>query len=323
MDFLKKSLEYLLVFWFIITLNFFIPRLMPGDPFTFLSSEEGDVHASYSEEQIEMYKAYYGMDKPLGDQYKDYMVNLCKGNIGYSIYYNKPVGTMLVSRMKWTLGIVSVSIILSSLIGTVIGAISAWNRKNWIDRFIYSGMIILSEIPAFLIALLLLFTLAAQTGLFPLSGGITVFGHYNSIFDKILDIIHHALLPSLTLVISQMGGYYLLARNSMITVISKDYMKTAQAKGLKNTTIIFKHALKNAILPVITRIFLSLGSVMSGAILVENVFNYPGLGRLMREAVMVRDYTLIQGIFLLITVLVLLMNFLADVVYKKIDPRVN
>jgi peptide/nickel transport system permease protein len=323
MRYIGRICEYIMVFLIIVSLNFIIPRLMPGDPFTFLSSEEGGVHNTYTDEQIEKYKAYYGLDKPIAYQYKDYISNLFRGNLGYSIYYNDTVVSVILKRLGWTVGIVVISIVLSSLLGIFIGAVSAWHRNNGIDKIIYSIMIIFSEIPSFLIAMLLLFVLAAGAGLFPLSGAITVFGQYENTFEKIMDIVHHGFLPVLALVLSQTGGYYLLARNSMMTVLSKDYMLTAEAKGLDNRRIVFRHGLKNAILPVITRIFLNLGSVFGGAILVENVFNYPGVGRLMREAVMVRDYILIQGIFLFVSVLVLTMNFLADIVYKKMDPRVN
>ena len=323
MYYFERLAEYILVFIIIISLNFLIPRLMPGDPFTFLSSDEGSVHSSYSDEQIEKYKAYYGLDKPLLQQYIDYISNLFRGNLGYSIYFNDTVVSIISKRVVWTVGIVFVSIVISSILGVFLGAFSAWHRNNWIDKIIYSIMIIFSEIPSFLIAMLLLFVLAAGTGLFPLSGGITVFGQYENVFENIMDIVHHGFLPVLALLLCQTGGYYLLSRNSMMTVLSKDYMLTAEAKGLEDRRIIFRHGLKNAILPVITRIFMNLGTVFGGAILVENVFNYPGVGRLMRQAVMVRDYVLIQGIFLNVCILVLTMNFLADIVYRKMDPRVN
>lgn len=322
MDFLKRFFEYLILFLLIITLNFFIPRLMPGDPFTFLSSDEDSIHHTYTQKQIEMYKAYYGMDKPISEQYIQYISNLIHGNLGYSIYYNDSVSSIIYKRARWTLSITLISLLISTLTGLILGSISAWNRNNWVDKTLYPIMIVLSEIPSFLIAILLLFTLAANTHLFPLSGGITVFGEYENNFEKFLDVLHHSLLPILSLVLSQLGGFYLLTRNSMLTVISKDYMRTASAKGLSSKRIAFRHGLKNAILPVLTKAFLSLGSVLGGSILVENVFNYPGIGRLMKEAVMVRDYSLIQGIFLFVTFFVLTMNLLADIVYKKIDPRV-
>ena len=323
MHFFKRLFEYILVFFIIVSLNFLIPRLMPGDPFTFLSSDEGSVHSSYTDEQIAKYKSYYGLDKPLSQQYRDYMINLFRGNLGYSIYFNDTVVSIISKRVVWTIGIVAVSIVISSILGVFLGAFSAWHRNNRIDNIIYSIMITFSEIPSFLIAMLLLFVLAAGTGLFPLSGGITVFGQYDSSFQRIMDIIHHGFLPVLALVLSHTAGYYLLSSNSMITVLSKDYMLTAESKGLEDRRIIFRHGLKNAILPVVTRIFMNLGTVFGGAIIVENVFNYPGVGRLMRQAVMVRDYVLIQGIFLNVCILVLTMNFLADIVYRKLDPRVN
>ena len=296
---------------------------MPGDPFTFLSSEEGGVHQNYTDEQIQEYKAYYGMDKPLYQQYKDYLGNLISGDLGYSIYYNDSVMRIVLNRAKWTLGITLSSLLISTLIGSILGSLSAWYRNSILDKSLYPLMILLSEIPSFLIAILLLFTLAAKIAFFPLSGGITVFAEYENGFRKFLDIVRHGILPTLSLVLSQLGGFYLLARNSMISVMSKDYMRTAQAKGLTSRRIVLRHGLKNSMLPIITRVFMSLGSVLGGAILVENVFNYPGLGRLMREAVSVRDYVLIQGIFLIVAFLVLTMNFLADVFYKKIDPRVT
>lgn len=325
---MKKSLktrliEYTITFLFILSFNFFIPRLMPGDPFTFISSEAGDITITYTEDEINRYKEYYGLDEPLYIQYANYLADTFTGNFGYSIYYHENVLDIIIKRMWWTIGLVSSSLILSSIIGIILGSISAWNRKNKADYFLYLSLLGVSEIPSFLLGILFLFIFAAKFGWFPLSGGISNFVEYNSFYDKFLDIVHHAALPVLTLTIVGIGGFYILSRNSMISVLSKDYIKTARAKGLTKRRQIFRHALRNSILPLITRIFLSLGTMFSGAILVENVFNYPGLGRLMRDAVLLRDYPLIQGIFLFVTVFVLIMNFLADVIYKKLDPRVK
>ncbi|WP_073030755.1 ABC transporter permease [Desulfosporosinus lacus] len=321
---LWKWTEYLMTFLLIITLNFMIPRLMPGDPFTFLSAEEeGQVFISYSQEQIDKYKAYYGLDKPLPVQYGNYLVNLCRGDIGYSIYYNVSVLEMIGKRLLWTVGIVLGAILISTAAGTVMGCFSAWYRDSLLDKLLYFLMITISEIPAFLVGILLLFILAGQFGWFPLFGGMSSFAQYDTSLERAKDILHHAFLPVLTLSLTRVGGFYLLSRNSMLEVLAKDYMRTARAKGLARVRIIFRHALKNALLPVITRVFLSLGAMFGGAVLVENVFSYPGLGRLMREAVMLRDYVLIQGIFLFVAILVLTMNLLADTVYKKLDPRVN
>ncbi|EHQ91084.1 ABC transporter permease [Desulfosporosinus youngiae] len=320
---LKKTGEYLLTFWVIITLNFFIPRLMPGDPFTFLSSGEGQITVTYSEAQIAKYKAYYGLDKPLPVQYTIYLTNLLQGNIGYSIYYNNSVLSVIGKRVLWTLAIVLAALLISCLVGTVLGSLSAWHRSGAFDKIMYSLIIALSEIPAFLIGILFLFILAAQLELFPLSGGMKPFADYGSWTDKLSDLMAHAFLPVLTLSLVRLGEFYLLSRNSMISVLSKDYMRTARAKGLEKRRLIFRHALKNALLPIVTRLFLSLGAVFGGAILVENVFKYPGVGFLMREAVLVRDYVLIQGIFLFVAVTVLTMNLLADLIYSRLDPRVS
>ncbi len=314
--------HYLLVLLAVITINFFLPRLMPGDPFLYLSVEEGEVAAAFSEEQIAQYKAYYGMDKPLYMQFYDYILKLLQGDLGYSIYYNTSVLEMILLRIPWTIFIVLCALFLSSFFGTLLGAISARLREKPADKFMYLFMVVFSEIPSFLLGIVFLFVLAAKLKWFPLSGGITIFAPHTSMLSYMGDLLHHAALPIITLTPAGLGNFYILARNSMLTVLSKDYINTAKAKGLKKWQILYKHALRNALPPIIARIFLSLGSLFGGAVLIENVFAYPGVGKLMREAVLKRDYVLIQGIFLTVAVTMLLMNWLADVIYKKLDPRV-
>lgn len=296
---------------------------MPGDPFTNLASDEGDAISTYSEEQIEIYKSYYGLDKPLGRQFVDYVKNLAKGNLGFSINYKEGVWDIIKSRARWTIPLVLISSLLACFFGVLLGSISAWNRDTKPDKVFYFFMLIISEIPSFLIGILFLFILAGSMRLFPLAGGKSTFANYGSIFEALKDYSYHGFLPVLTLVVSGMGPYYLLARSSMITVLDKAYIKTAKSKGLKDKKVILSHALKNSILPIITRLFISLGGIFSGAILVENVFSYPGIGSLMNQAIRLRDYPLIQGIFLFVAVLVLLMNFLADKTYGILDPRVR
>lgn len=314
--------HYLIVLLVMLFVNFFLPRLMPGDPFLYLSVEDGNVSATFSQEQVDHYKAYYGLDQPLHIQFWKYITGLLRGDLGYSIYYNTNVAEMIFTRIPWTIFIVLSSLVLSSLIGTAMGAVSAWLWDKPADRLMYFLMVILSEIPAFLIGVLFLFVFAAQLRWFPLSGGSTVFASFTSFWAQTGDILRHAFLPILTLSLTRVGSFYLLSRNSMMTVLSKDYIRTARAKGIGKRNIIFRHALRNALPPVIARVFMSLGALFSGAVLVENVFSYPGVGRLMREAVMNRDYVLIQGIFLTITMTVLLMNWLAELIYRKLDPRV-
>lgn len=318
----KKNIKLLLTFFLIITLNFCLPRLMPGDPFYFLSSEQGDIAITYSEEEIQRQKAYYGLDKPILVQYGSYLKNMAKGDLGYSIYFGNDVWTIIKNRIPWSISLVLLSIIIGGFFGTILGCLSAWHRQGPLDKILYSTMVLVSEIPPFLIGILFLFYLAARQGLFPLSGGMTPFADYTSWTDRLFDLVYHGFLPALTLSVTQMGGFFLIARNSMITVMNKDYMTTAKAKGLGTSRILFRHTLSNAALPIVTRMFNSLGQAVGGTILVENVFKYPGLGLLMRQAVLVRDYPLIQGIFLTVTLFVLIMNFTADIIYKKLDPRI-
>lgn len=314
--------HYILVLLIILIINFILPRLMPGDPFLYLSVDDGDVTVAFTEEQIEMYKEYYGLDKPIHIQFFNYITGFLRGDLGYSIFYKTSVTKMIAAHVPWTVFIVLCSLFFSSFIGTVTGALSALLREKPADKLIYFFMIVFSEIPAFLLGTLLLIFLAAKLRWFPLSGGLTAFASYSTSFSLFADLLHHAALPILTMTLAGLGGFYLLSRNSMLTVLTKDYIRTATAKGLSKWNVLFRHALRNALPPIIARIFLSMGAMFGGAVLIENVFAYPGLGKLMREAVLARDYVLVQGNFLIIAVMVLVMNWLADIIYKKLDPRV-
>lgn len=318
-----KVFSYLVTVWVILTLNFMLPRLMPGDPFVFLSGEEGEDLPEISRAQADYYKARYGLDDPLILQYGRYLACLARGDLGQSLYYNVPVSAMLARRLPWTLAIVILAVAFSTTLGTLIGGIAAAFRNQWADRLLFTGLIVVSEIPAFLLGLVLLFVFAASLRLFPLSGAMTHFAGPMTLGETLADICRHGFLPVATLTLARLGGLFLLARNSLITVMAKDYMVTARAKGLKRVRIFWRHALRNAMLPIVTRVFMSLGALTGGAILVENVYHYPGLGRLMQEAVIYQDYPLIQGIFLLVTLAVLSANFAADLVYRRLDPRIG
>jgi peptide/nickel transport system permease protein len=269
------------------------------------------------------YRHQYGLDRPWPIQYLTYLGRLLCGDLGYSIYYNETVAAILMTRLPWTLFLVLSAIIFSTLIGGLLGSISASYRNRALDRILYPLMIGTTEIPPFLFGLVLLFVFAAGMHLFPLSGAETHFSSQMTFGAKVLDILSHAVLPIATLTLARTGAMYLLTRNAMTSVLTKDYVRTARAKGLHPARILARHSLRNAMVPVVTRIFLSLGGLVGGAILVENVFAYPGLGKLMRESVMVHDYPLIQGIFLLVTVIVLSANCIADVLYRRLDPRIT
>jgi len=316
-------MSYLVTVWVIVTLNFLLPRMMPGDPFVHLSGDEGEDLPEFTEAQKSYYMEQYGFDAPLPVQYARYIVKLAHGDLGASVYFNSSVAAILARRLPWTLGLVIAAVTLSTIIGTFLGVVSAALRHQWADRLLFVGLILISEIPAFLMGLVILFIFGAALDLFPLSGGMSHFTGQMTIMEKAVDIAKHAALPVATLTLVRLGGVYLLARNSLVTVLEKDFMITARAKGLTKIRIFWRHALRNALLPIVTRVFMSLGALVGGAILVENVFNYPGLGKLLRESVMIQDYPLIQGIFLLVTLAVLSANFMADMVYRRLDPRVG
>ena len=314
---------YPIILLLIILINFFLPRLMPGNPFTTEALDDNFQGASYSAAQIEKYKSYYEMDEPLPTQLVHYFRKILSLDLGYSLRFNQNVSRLIAGRLPWTLTIALPSLLFSTIIGIAIGAFSALRNKTRTDAALYFGMVAVSEIPAFLIGILLLFIFAAELSWFPLAGATSVFREFDSNFQKILDVIQHAVLPVTALTLSHIGGFYLLSRSSMLSILSKDYIKTAKGKGLGERRILWDHALKNAAPPIVAKIFMSLSTMLSGAVLVENVFSYPGLGRLMREAVMARDYVLIQGVFLCLSIIILVLSFLADFAQIHLDPRLR
>lgn len=318
---IKKLVGFLISLMVLTIINFILPRLMPGDAFTQVAGEAGEDINIYSEEQVANYKAYYRLDLPLHEQFFEYLANLSKGHLGFSYYYKEDVGTLIIKSLPWTLFLVLSSGILSLIVGALLGIISAFNRDSLIDKGLYFFMIVISEIPAFIIALIGLIIFGAQLGLFPLAGAKTHFVNYASFWDKIRDIARHAFLPILSLSIVGLSGNYLIVRNSLSEVLTKDYMQTARAKGLRPRRIKYRHALRNILLPLVSRLALQFGGLVGGSILAENVFAYPGLGLLMQRAVRVRDYPLIQGIFLVMATMVLISNLLADFIYSRLDPR--
>ncbi|MFM2482395.1 ABC transporter permease [Celerinatantimonas sp. YJH-8] len=320
----QRGRHYLITLSVIVLINFMLPRLMPGDPF---SSEEDVFDQAYSDnmtqEQLLYLKHYYNLDQPLASQLVGYLWKLVHGDMGYSLAYKEKVSTLIMQRLPWTLLMVLGSLLLSSALGTLLGAFSAWNRNRYIDQWLYPIIILWSEIPSFVIGLILLCLFSIYLHWFPMAGSQTPFSHNHHWFYHLINILYYATLPLLTLTFSKLGRFYLLARNSMLTILAKDYITTARAKGLKSRAILYRHALRNAMLPIITRIFMSLGSLFSGAIIVENIFAYPGVGTLMGSAISNRDYVLLQGIFIFISVSILTMNLLSDLIYKKLDPRIS
>ena len=312
--------KYIVLFFILLTIHFILPRIMKADPFVFLSSDGTEV-ASYTEEEILKYKQYYGLDMPLWRQYLNYLLGIFTGNLGYSIYFKEKVTTLIFSRLVWTAGRVIFSLCISSVFGLFLGSFSAWNCQRKIDTILYQGMVIISEIPSFLTANMILMFFIIKWRILPTAGGITPFIKIEFSWNFILDIIKHAILPSLTLTFLRLPDFYFVSRSAMLQQIQKKYVETAQAKSLGDIYILMKHCLPNAINPIMTRFLLSIQTMFNATLIVENVFKYPGIGKLIRDAVFYRDYLLLQGIFLVITIFILSISLLGENFYQTIEKR--
>lgn len=312
--------KYIVLFFILLTIHFILPRIMKADPFVFLSSDGTEV-ASYTEEEILKYKQYYGLDMPLWRQYLNYLLGIFTGNLGYSIYFKEKVTTLIFSRLVWTVGIVIFSLCISSVFGLFLGSFSAWNCQRKIDTILYQGMVIISEIPSFLTANMILMFFIIKWRILPTAGGITPFIKIEFSWSFILDIIKHAVLPSLTLTFLRLPDFYFVSRSAMLQQIQKKYVETAQAKSLGDIYILMRHCLPNAINPIMTRFLLSIQTMFNATLIVENVFKYPGIGKLIRDAVFYRDYLLLQGIFLVITIFILSISLLGENFYQTIEKR--
>jgi peptide/nickel transport system permease protein len=307
--------------WAALTLNFFIPRLMPGNPAeSMMARFRGHVNPN----ALQALEVAFGVKthQSLVTAYFQYLGNTLHGNLGTSIsYYPQPVLTTIMRALPWSLGLVGLSTVLGFIIGTAVGAIAAWRRGGLMDSVLPPTFIVISAFPYFWVGLLAIWLFALTLNWFPLLGGYseTVLPSWNWSF--IGDVLMHAILPAFTILITSIGGWILTMRNNMITVVAEDYVKMARAKGLKPQRILWQYAGRNAMLPNLTGFAMSLGFVISGAILVEYVFNYPGVGFMLLQAVQNEDYPLMQALFLLITVAVLLAIFISDIVTAILDPR--
>lgn len=306
----------------IYTINFFMPRLMPGDPFHYTSAVSGDdFESGYSAEQIAQLKAYYGLDQPILEQFKINILNIMHGNLGNSIYYKKPVTVVLLQRLPWSILIMFSSLTIGLLIGVTLALICIRNKK--MDKAFYSIFSLQAEIPAFLVGIILLFLVAANIKWIPLSGNVTAFKQYKHIGVWIGDILIHGFLPVMAMVIVILPQFFFTARASFLASLKKPYLENAKAKGLSESRIRWHYILKNSRQALITRFFMSMGTAVGGTILVENVFAYPGLGMVLKEAVMYRDYPMIQGVFMLSALMVLISMFIAEWINDRSDARWN
>lgn len=317
---LRRLAEYGLTLSLALTLNFFLPRAMPGDPLALIA---GESVRQMGAEGIAELRAAYGLDKPLGEQYLIYLGRLARGDLGQSYRYSggRSVAQVLADRFLWTFLLVSVSLSLATLIGSGLGAWAAWRRGQSTDLGLLTILFTLRAVPSFWLAMIFIPIFAVSLHWFPSGDSYSI--PRPDGFARVLDVLHHAILPAAVLTIAYLPTPFAIMRSSMLGVLRSDYIRTARAKGLREATVLFRHATRNALLPVVTSFALDFGQLLGGVTLIETVFNYRGLGSMMFEAVKSRDYPLLQGGFLVFTVGVLVINLLTDWVYPRLDPRLR
>ena len=310
---------YLVTAWAAITLNFLIPRLMPGNPVELLISH---FKGRISPAALKSLTILFGLNhQSMLSQYWSYWDNLFHGNLGISFtYFPTPVIQVIMSALPWTAVLVGTSTVLSFIIGTVAGVLVGSRRGSWLEASLPISTFF-SAIPYFWFALVVLYLFAVVVQWLPLSGGYSSGDTIGWNTQFLLSAVDHAILPAFTIIASSIAGWLLGMRNMMIVTLNEDYIILAEAKGLSKARISFVYAARNAILPSLASFALSLGFVVSGAILVEIVFSYPGIGYVLFAAVNNSDYPLMQGVFLVITLAVLFANIAADVFYVLLDPR--
>lgn len=319
---LRRLAFYAVAAWAALTLNFIIPRLMPGDPASAIFAR---FRGQLRPEEIEALKQAYGFtDAPLIQQYFEYASNAVRGNFGVSISaFPAPVTSVIATSLVWTLLLGFTALVISFLVGNVLGVLSAWRWGSWIDNVLPPILIFIGSFPFFWLALVALFFLGFQFGWFPLRHAYSDHLAPGWNWEFVRSVFTHLLLPAGTVVLVSIGGWVLGMRNTMINILGEDYITMAEAKGLKQGRIMLHYAARNALLPNITAFGMSLGFVLSGQIIVETVFSYPGLGYQLIRAVSNLDYPLMQAIFLMITLAVLGANLIVDLLYVRLDPRVR
>ena len=302
----------------VVVLNFLLIRLAPGDPALAIAGEMGGA----TEEIIEDIRRIYGLDKPLPHQLLVYMKRMLSGDLGDSLFFNTPVMDLILARLGPTILLVTTAMLLAVILGSFLGVLASRNPEGLFSNLITVLSLVGYSAPVFWTGIMLLIAFSAMIPLFPLSGMYDVRLDATG-FALVVDVLHHLVLPAFTLGIIFLAQYSRISRASMLDVLGADYVRTARAKGLSERVVLYKHALRNAVLPVVTLAGLQFGSMLSGAVLVETVFNWPGLGQLAFESILRRDHPTILGILFFASGMVIVANLLTDLAYRIIDPRIR
>jgi peptide/nickel transport system permease protein len=317
-----KIFQALLTLGFVLVFNFFLFRVMPGDPATLLLRGTGALEA----ETIAQLNEDLGLDEPLPQQFLTYLGDTLTLNFGVSLATGEEVTTIIGSRMWPTILLVGTSTIASAVIGLLIGIYAGWRRGSKFDVGSLGFTLVAYSMPEFWFGILMLLAFAAGVGFFPAifpTGGYETAGADLTGLAHVADVLNHLALPWITLTVAYLGQYTLIMRSSILDIGGEDFVNTARAKGLREKQVLWRHTVPNALLPTMTLTFLSLGFIFAGAITIEYVFSYPGLGLLTVEAIDDKDYPILQAVFLLFSAAVIVFNLIADLLYAYLDPRVR
>ena len=323
----RRVVQLLLVIWVATTLNFMVPRLIPGDPVAAALAQMQASGGSVSVDTAAIaadYNAKFGFDQPLWNQYVNYLTDLMRGDLGVSLLNpSQTVIAKIGSAIPWSVGLLLVATIIAFVVGTILGALLAWPRTPRILGAAAAPLLLLSTVPYYLLAIILIYLFAIVFKLFPPGNGFSPTTILGPNWATAVDIVNHAILPALSIVLGAVGFWALGMRSLMVGVLGEDYITYADSKGLSPRRIFLRYGVRNALLPQITALALALATVVSGAILVEAIFNYPGLGGLLFSSVLSKDIFVINGV---VTVLILSLAFavfLIDLIYPLIDPRIR
>lgn len=309
----------MITFAVVISILFFLARSAGTDPFERYLSEDPRIPL----EQIQRLRARFGLDKPLHMQYLDFLRNTLNGEFGYSLYYKRPVFDIVMERLPYTLFLMGISVVLSTIVSFFLGVYFAYKRGTKVDTWGTNICMFIRSTPHFWLGMLLLLAFAYYIPIFPLFGALTPGVQHENSFEFLKDLLFHYTLPLTTLLLRQIGMYVLYMRNSTVEVLGEDYMVTAKAKGVPKMSIMFRHAARNAMLPMVTVTAMRFGFMVNGAILTETVFSLPGTGRLIYQSIMNDDFFLLQGAFFIISITVLAANLVADLICAWLDPRIK
>lgn len=323
----KRFLFFLFVVWLASTVIFIIPRLSGQDPVKeklLLEAQRGGAMQTGLDEMAETYQKRFGLDQPLWVQYTNFIKDLAKLNLGVSIaFFPRTVNDIVFESLMWTLGLMGTVTILAFILGTLAGAFLGWPRRPGWLQYVFMPLLTLSAIPQYLLGMILIFIFAFKLGWLPLFGGYSPASLPSLTFEFIIDVIRHAILPAFAIIFSSIGFWAIGMRGMMINTQGEDYMIQADAKGLKGSRIFIRYAVRNALLPQVTGLALVMGTIITGQVLVERVFSYPGVGDILFQAIRLSDFFVIRGIVIVIVLGIALATFLLDVLYPLLDPRIR